>query len=338
LRLPRLLPLLLLAALALATGLAVLAPFGWPFELFAHFRAQYVALAVLLVPLLAVQRRGWAVAAAVLLCTWHVLPAARRAAADRSAPACGGPSLTVVTANVHYRSEERQPYLDWLAAQAADLVVVQEVTPEWAEALSRLPGYPYRRLLSREDPYGIAVLSRWPFESLELVDFAGDGLPSMAGVTDLDGQRLHFIGLHTNWPVLPALARARDRTLFAAAARARASELPLVVLGDLNATPDAPAFTKLLRNSGLRDSLDGRRWRPTWQAGFWPLAIRIDHVLVSKDVCVEHAEVGPDLGSDHRPVIARLRLRSGSPDPVIPPEASLRSAARIPGSTRPASP
>jgi endonuclease/exonuclease/phosphatase family metal-dependent hydrolase len=105
------------------------------------------------------------------------------------------------------------------------------------------------------------------------------------------------------------------------------------MLGDLNATPDAPSFTGLLRDSGLRDAFDGPRWRPTWRAGFWPLAIRIDHVLVSKDVCVEHVEVGPGLGSDHRPLMARLRLRSEESESVTPPEASLRSAARTRGST-----
>jgi endonuclease/exonuclease/phosphatase (EEP) superfamily protein YafD len=60
--------------------------------------------------------------------------------------------------------------------------------------------------------------------------------------------------------------------------------------------------------SGLRDVMQGRGWRPTWLAGFWPLALRIDHVLASPGLCVEQAEVGPDVGSDHRPVFARLAL------------------------------
>jgi endonuclease/exonuclease/phosphatase (EEP) superfamily protein YafD len=334
LRLPRLIPLLLLGSLALGTVLALLAPFGWPFELFVHFRVQYAALGALLLPVLGLQRRGWAALVAALLVSWHGSPAVRRAMADQPTPTCAGPSFSVVTANVHFRNEDRQPYLDWLAAQSADLVVVQEVTPRWADALAQLPGYPYRRMLSRKDPYGIAVLSRRPVHSLEFVDFAGDGLPSIAGVIEVDGQRMRFIGLHTNWPILPKLARARDRTLLATAVRARTSPIPVVVLGDLNATPDAPAFARLLRDSGLRDAFDGHRWRPTWQAGFWPLAIQIDHVLVSKGLCVEHAEVGPGLGSDHRPVIARLRLRSVESEPVTPPAVSLLSAARTPGSTR----
>mgnify|MGYP003556423943 CR=1 FL=1 len=121
-------------------------------------------------------------------------------------------------------------------------------------------------------------------------------------------QRIRFLGLHTHWPVLPELARLRAAALPPAAGTARSSDLPVILLGDLNLTPDSPAFARLLDASGLRDAVDGRRWRPTWQAGFWPLALRIDHVLVSPQLCVESVEVGPSIGSDHRPVIARLRL------------------------------
>ena len=72
----------------------------------------------------------------------------------------------------------------------------------------------------------------------------------------------------------------------------------------------------------LRDVMHGPDWRPTWRAGFWPLALRIDHVLVNGDLCVAHAEVGESIGSDHRPVIARLQVRpravaSVEPDPSV---------------------
>jgi endonuclease/exonuclease/phosphatase family metal-dependent hydrolase len=82
----------------------------------------------------------------------------------------------------------------------------------------------------------------------------------------------------------------------------------VVLLGDLNLTPYSPPFDRLLGDSGLRDVMQGQGWQPTWRAGFWPLALRIDHVLVSSDLCVEDATVGPTVGSDHRPVLARLRL------------------------------
>jgi hypothetical protein len=34
----------------------------------------------------------------------------------------------------------------------------------------------------------------------------------------------------------------------------------------------------------------------------------VDHILVSRNIEVKHFEVGPDIGSDHLPLIADLRL------------------------------
>jgi hypothetical protein len=41
-------------------------------------------------------------------------------------------------------------------------------------------------------------------------------------------------------------------------------------------------------------------------------------VLVNGDLCVAHAEVGSSIGSDHRPVIARLQIRPRPDVPVVP--------------------
>jgi len=303
--------------LAALTGVFVtsvaawLAPFGWPFELFAHFRLQLAVAAALLAPALLLARSPRAALLSAALAVAQFAPGAQRLLADEPAPACGGPTFVVVTANVEFNNRDRRQFLAWLAAHPADIVVVQEVTPTWARELDSLADYPHRRIVTREDPYGIAVLSRWPFESLERVDLAGDGIPSLEGIAMVRGQRIHVLGLHARWPILPQLARARDRALLRVAALSRAQSIPTVVAGDLNLTPASPAFARLLDDSRLRDAFAGRGWQPTWMAGFWPLALRIDHELVSPALCVAHAEVGPDIGSDHRPVIARLRLPHG---------------------------
>lgn len=303
-----LLALLALGGLCVATSLALLAPLGWPFELFAHFRAQYAVAAALVAVVLVWRRRAVAAGIAVLLVVWNALPVVQRALAESPSLACTGPAFTVATVNLQFSNRSQQTALAWLAAHPADVIVVQELTGAWAQALAGSDAHLHRFLLTREDPYGIGVLSRWPLESAGAIDLAGDGLPSIEGIVDIEGRRVRLLGLHTRWPVLPEVARMRDAALVGAAGIARDSDLPVILLGDLNLTPDSPEFTRLLDESALRDVVSGRRWRPTWQAGFWPLALRIDHVLVSPQLCVEAVEVGPSIGSDHRPVIARLRL------------------------------
>ncbi len=297
-----------LAALCVATALAAAAALGWPFELFSHFRVQYAAGALLLAAVFVVMRRPWPASLAALLAVFHALPALQRSVASEPAAGCGGPAFTVVTANLQFSNVDRRRFVEWLAEHPADVVVVQEVTAAWAGELSRIAAYPHQKLLAREDPYGIGILSRWPLEDVEREDFAGDGLPSLAGRVAIEGEPLRFLALHTHWPIVPRLAQARDRSLGAAARLLRSEGGPAVAMGDLNLTMHSPEFARFLAASGLRDATHGAWWRPTWRAGFWPLALRIDHVLVSPGVCVESTAVGPSIGSDHRPVIARLRF------------------------------
>jgi len=297
-----------LAGLCAVTVLAFAAPLGWPFELFVHFRVQYAAAGLVLAGVLLAAGSPRASLLAILLTAFNALPVLQRAQAGPPPVACAGPEITVVTANVQYGNDDRSRFLDWLAKHPADLVVVQEVTAAWARELARLPGYPYRLLLAREDPYGIGVLSRWPLGPVESEDFAGDGLPSIAGHVQFAGRPLRFLALHTHWPITPGLARARNRALAAAARSLVEGSGPAVVLGDLNATPWSPVYANFLRDSGTRDVADEARWQPTWMAGFWPLALRIDHLFVSPGLCVLRAQVGPAIGSDHRPVVARLRF------------------------------
>ena len=107
----------------------------------------------------------------------------------------------MVTTNLQYSNRDQRSFLAWLAAHPADLVVVQEVNASWASTLAGIAGYPHRKLLTREDPYGIGVLSRWPFESLQTADLARDGQPSLAGRIVIGGQSLRFVALHTHWPI-----------------------------------------------------------------------------------------------------------------------------------------
>jgi endonuclease/exonuclease/phosphatase (EEP) superfamily protein YafD len=298
---------------AAASLAGLLAPLGWPFELFVHFRCQVGAAALALLLASLVLRRPWmmVVACVTVALQWlpGVLMSGRASAHEPATPTCSDDLLRVVTANARFVNTDHAAMVAWLSRSDADIIALQEVTPEWAVALEPLARiYPYRKVMQRDDPYGIALLSRWPLDDVQSVDFADDGLPSLVANVDVHGRRLRVIALHTRWPVLPELQVARDRMLQQAAALALTQPESTILLGDLNLTPYAPAFARLVSESGLRDAFAGEAWRPTWQAGFWPLALPIDHVLVPRGSCVIEHEVGPDVGSDHRPLQVTLRL------------------------------
>ena len=83
---------------------------------------------------------------------------------------------------------------------------------------------------------------------------------------------------------------------------------PVILMGDLNATPFSPAFVDFLRASRLRDSRLGYGNQATWPAALRRAGIAIDHCLVSPQVQVTGRQIGGDVGSDHLPVIVDLSL------------------------------
>ena len=116
-------------------------------------------------------------------------------------------------------------------------------------------------------------------------------------------------GVHPTSP-LPSEAdgRARNRELEHIAEVARATGPPLIVAGDFNTTPWSPHFADLLAAAGLRNAADGHGYLGTWPPWFWPGLIPIDHVLLKGPLAVTTLRRGPQIGSDHFPIIADLRL------------------------------
>jgi endonuclease/exonuclease/phosphatase (EEP) superfamily protein YafD len=98
----------------------------------------------------------------------------------------------------------------------------------------------------------------------------------------------------------------RNRQLVEIARFLAAQTGPLVLLGDLNTTPWNFYFQRLLADSGLRSSAEGRGYQASWPGAPFLLRIPLDHVLLSPELRVVRREIGPDVGSDHLPVIVEF--------------------------------
>jgi endonuclease/exonuclease/phosphatase family metal-dependent hydrolase len=90
----------------------------------------------------------------------------------------------------------------------------------------------------------------------------------------------------------------------------------VVVLGDLNVTQFSPRWDELLEDGKLSDTRRGRGLMGSWRVQIpklgWkpPLPRRpLDHVLLGDDLVVVDRRLGPDLGSDHLPVVADVGWR-----------------------------
>jgi len=113
----------------------------------------------------------------------------------------------------------------------------------------------------------------------------------------------------------PPVSRAAEREWRAALAALPGADAQgdvQILAGDFNATLDHAELRALL-DRGYTDAGDaaGAGWQPTWPAPprrGRSLPLTIDHVLVDRRVRVERVSVVPIPHSDHRAVIAVLRL------------------------------
>jgi endonuclease/exonuclease/phosphatase (EEP) superfamily protein YafD len=162
--------------------------------------------------------------------------------------------------------------------------------------------------MPREDGHGIAIYSRRPFLSHEVAHFSGAGFPSIVVRIAIQGQPVLIVGTHPPSPRNARLYGVRNRVFQGIAELSRRSTEPVVVLGDLNSTPWGQSFGRLLEAGALRDTSRGQGFQWSWPAGVWPLAIPIDHCLTSRGVDIASRRMGPDLGSDHYPLLVDLAL------------------------------
>ena len=102
----------------------------------------------------------------------------------------------------------------------------------------------------------------------------------------------------------------RNRQFEELARTAFEEESSVMLIGDLNITSWSPVFWELLRKGGLTDSRQGFGIQPTWPVWLPVLLIPIDHILVSEKIVIHSREVGPNIGSDHYPVVVDFSVRT----------------------------
>lgn len=296
------------------TVVSALGSFHWLAELLTHFPVQAAVAGGVLAGACGLLRMRVVACAACALALLHLLPVIpylvpRSTAEPGAAPRLRVLQLNVLTANRRHDAVERL-----VRETRPDLLALLEVNARWLDALSVLQArYPHRIAAPREDDFGIALFSRVPIDDLRLLPLHDARMRMIAGRLSLGVTSVTVALAHPVPPASAAWAALRSRQLEALARIVnRAGTRETLLLGDLNTTPFSPVHARLERSSGLRNGARGVGLFPTWPAGFAPLRIPIDHFLVSPGLRVTSLARGPDVGSDHLPVLAEIAPAAGA--------------------------
>jgi endonuclease/exonuclease/phosphatase family metal-dependent hydrolase len=149
--------------------------------------------------------------------------------------------------------------------------------------------------------FGNAVLTRGKILRSDVHKLPGTGEPRslLETIIAVNGGIVEMYVTHTTaWASLNRSARRLQ--LQCVNAHLRASGHPFILVGDLNAPPEAPEVQEFLDRNILQ--LAGNPKEPTHRV----MEQRLDYVLIDPGWVVKSARVLDDGPSDHRPVIAEL--------------------------------
>ncbi|BCX50130.1 hypothetical protein HAHE_40380 [Haloferula helveola] len=271
-----------------------------------HFQAQYFGFLSLLVLWLVIRRQFRAAAIPSLLA---LIPGVRLAELWFPRVPLKPQTLQVTTFNVYGGNNRYETTVTWAIEEGSDFLYFAEATPEWIAELSKLDeAYPYSIDHPLNGSFGFAFRSKHPFHLTDIQSVGRLALPLLDTVIQTPSGEIRVLGAHPVPPATRFWADERDAYLAELRERAARSNLPTVIVGDLNATRWSHAMTGFWED-GYIDSARGHGFSATWSRENPILAVPIDHILTrGLGPCVLRS-TGPKLGSDHRPVTAGFDFR-----------------------------
>ena len=292
-----------------------------------HFTAYWaIASAALILLALALKRHRQAAILFVLL-AFHLQPLAMLWISEAAPRAAGDHELSVVSANLYANNLRRPEAVATLLSLDADVLLLLEVSKEWAPVLKPLlEKYPHHLGIDGSE----WMLSRHPLLKPERIEITADSIAKLNGTTPsatwdndaflkadivVDGKPIRMLGIHP--PIPGGSPRFKQQFAQASAYKSAMEATPEVsaqlIIGDFNTTAFSAIFNEMKTKLNLRNAAAGYGYRVTWGPRLprepilpW-LGIPIDHALVSDVVQVVNVELGETPGSDHR--WERIRLK-----------------------------
>jgi endonuclease/exonuclease/phosphatase (EEP) superfamily protein YafD len=210
----------------------------------------------------------------------------------------------------------------------AEIVALQECGPELRAQIALLPELSWYH----HSDFQMCLLSRFPIRTTDQMDreslayAGGSGLVIRHGI-EIGDTVVNVTNLHLDTPregleplrsgaVREGLGNLRSKSFIReiesrqGRAWVDAADGPLIVMGDFNLPVESTIYQEFWGDLRNVFSQVGFGFGST-RLSRW-IRVRIDHVLVGDGWRVVKAFVGPNLGSDHRPMIAHVVL-SDSP-------------------------
>lgn len=240
-------------------------------------------------------------------------------------PAChhAGQELRVMTFNLGMHLGQPEELARIIEVQEADIVAVQEMTPEMAQLFEQELGSTYPYVVSAPGMETTGLFSRYPILEHEWIEPAGGGRSYIKAVAAWEGKTLTIFVVHPLPPGLDWLGNTvvpiglndidPQRQIEEVTRRAASVEGSVLILGDFNMSDYSRGYEII-----AEEFVDTHR-EAGWGFGFtFPRGLRVsempvpgpftrvDYIFHSRELCTNRAWVGCGGGSDHCYVLTEL--------------------------------
>lgn len=218
-------------------------------------------------------------------------------------------AFNLMISNVRMVNKEYQKFLDLVLKQDPDMLVMNEPNEAWHQNVRGEldKRYPHAIKKPLGNTYGMMLFSKFKLHNPEINFLVEDEIPSFYTIVELPGGK--FFDLFTVHPQPPRLMKdteTREAELLIVAKKAKQTQYPTVVAGDLNDVAWSRTTELFKEISGMIDPRVGRGFYNTYNAYIPFFRYPLDHVFYDPAFRLIELKRMPGFGSDHFPISITL--------------------------------
>jgi len=217
--------------------------------------------------------------------------------------------LKILHSNVYTGNQNKFLLIELINSENPDIVIAQEIDDAWASSLNEIKDrYPYNIILPRSDNFGMALYSKLPIGEAKEITEDIYGIPTVSTTFKFNNQEIELVSTHPLPPTSDDYFKSRNSQLNYITTYCKESEVPLILVGDLNVSMWSEHYLSLEKEAQLSNSRRGFGILPSWSLNLPFTQIPIDHCLISDGIQVVETKLGKDIYSDHLPLIINLAI------------------------------
>lgn len=219
--------------------------------------------------------------------------------------------ISIMVANVYQDNKNTAGCLKQIYEADPDVVLLLETDKYWYDNTSELKSvYTFSVLCPLENTYGMLLYSKFELSDSHIKYLVEHDIPSIhTKIVLKSGIKVQLYAVHPTPPVPNENPRSteRDKELLLVADLAAKSDIPVIVMGDLNDVAWSYTTELFLKMSQLLDPRRGRGFFNTFHAHYAFMRFPLDHAFFSDNFKLVDIKRLDNFNSDHFPIYIKVQ-------------------------------